>query len=163
MKWVSASTVIQLFNPYTLLHLNLSNCTQITDEVYAHVGLLVSSRLSLHTTSQRGALRRVQAITKESRILETLIVSNNPNIMDPIKYGPDCVFVLEGGRLCETKNDLCVNTGMSVRACWPLIFGPPNSRMKRCALSPGTTRYQFKEQRTRVYLITVLPGFARRW
>jgi hypothetical protein len=34
MKWVSASTVIQLFNPYTLLHLNLSNCTQITDEVY---------------------------------------------------------------------------------------------------------------------------------
>src|SRR5689334_14430297 len=29
MKWVSASTVIQLFNPYTLLHLNLSNCTQI--------------------------------------------------------------------------------------------------------------------------------------
>jgi hypothetical protein len=157
MKWVSASTVIQLFNPYTLLHLNLSNCTQITDEVYAHVGLLVSSCLSLRTTSQRGALcaRRVQAITKESRILETLIVSNNPNIMDPIKYGPDprshCVFVLEGGWLCETKNDLCVNTGMSVRACWPLTFDPPSSRMKRCARSPGTTRYQFKAQLARVY------------
>jgi hypothetical protein len=28
----------------------------------------------------------VQAITKESRILETLIVSHNANIMDPIKY-----------------------------------------------------------------------------
>ncbi len=95
--------------------------------------------------------RRVQAITKESRILETLIVSNNPNIMDPIKYGPDCVFVLEGGRLCETKNDLCVNTGTSVRACWPLTFDPPSSRMKRCALSPGTTRFRYHERIARVY------------
>lgn len=114
MKWVSASTVIQLFNPYTLLHLNLSNCTQITDEV-------------------------VQAITKESRILETLIVSNNPNIMDPIKHECPCLLAvdlrstkLKDEALCALAR-LCTSlVKVDIRGCNEVRWGGLRALERHC-------------------------------